>query len=296
MDTELLKGVSRSFYLSMAWLPPAMRHSISLGYMLARATDSVADTSAADPGLRAEVLRQMGRCVAGDATPDERQELEHTLAAQMAPQQHKESESRLLQSFGQCLQELAQTPPGEAALVRRVLATIVEGQLWDLTYFTPECTTVQDDAMTARYTYLVAGCVGEFWTLLGRETLGDAFCPAERAELMCAAGVRYGRGLQLINILRDMEEDAARGRRYLCSPPVLWQDRAERYLRDGLDYAERLGGFRLRFASMLPALLGLRTLGLIRRRRGQERVKIPRRAVYACMLQAAWRAARGRRK
>ena len=35
MDWALLKSVSRSFYLSMVWLPPAMRRGIALGYMLA---------------------------------------------------------------------------------------------------------------------------------------------------------------------------------------------------------------------------------------------------------------------
>ena len=50
----------------------------------------------------------------------------------------------------------------------------------------------------------------------------------------------------------------------------------------------RLRGFRLRFASMLPALIGLRTIQLLRQRPEGERVKVPRRTVYACMLQAVW--------
>ena len=286
MDRALLKSVSRSFYLSMAWLPPAMRHSVALGYMLARATDSVADTSNAAVQERADVLRQMARAVAGEENPAA---LCDTLARRMAPAQDKPAEATLLRRFAEFLQELETTPEAERALIRRVLATIVEGQLWDLTYFTPDCTAVADDAMTDLYSYRVAGCVGEFWTRLGRAAMGDGFCPAEREEIMCEAAVRYGKGLQLINILRDMQEDAARGRSYLCSAPAVWIERAERYLADGIDYSLRLRGFRLRFASMLPALIGRKTLRLIRARQGTERVKIPRRAVYACMLQAAWR-------
>ena len=286
MDRALLKSVSRSFYLSMAWLPPAMRHSVALGYMLARATDSVADTSNAAVQERADVLRQMARAVAGEENPAA---LCDTLARRMAPAQGKPAEATLLRRFAEFLQELESTPEAERELIRRVLATIVEGQLWDLTYFTPDCTAVADDAMTDLYTYRVAGCVGEFWTRLGRTAMGDGFCPAEREEIMCEAAVRYGKGLQLINILRDMQEDAARGRSYLCSAPAVWIERAERYLADGIDYSLRLRGFRLRFASMLPALIGRKTLRLIRARQGTERVKIPRRAVYACMLQAAWR-------
>lgn len=286
MDRALLKGVSRSFYLSMAWLPPAMRQSVALGYMLARATDSVADTSTAAVGERADVLRQMGRVLAGEE--EDAAALCGTLAHRMAPAQAKPAEAELLRRFAELLHELAAAPREQRALIRRVLASIVEGQLWDLTYFTPACSTVEDDAMTDLYTYRVAGCVGEFWTLLGRAALGDAFCPAARVEIMREAAVRYGKGLQLVNILRDMQEDAARGRRYLCTDPAVWADRAERYLADGVDYARRLGTFRLRFAAALPALIGRKTLRLIRARKGTEHVKIPRRAVYASMLKAVW--------
>ena len=286
MDRELLKRVSRSFFLSMAWLPPAMRDAVALAYMLARATDSVADTSTADVQERADALQRMGRIIAGEG--EDAAALCQTLAERLAPAQDKASEAELLRCFPRLLQELDAAPAALRGLIRRVLATIIEGQLWDLTYFTPDCTAVADDATTDLYAYRVAGCVGEFWTRLGRESLGDAFCPAARVEIMCQAAVRYGKGLQLVNILRDLQEDAARGRQYLASDPAVWADRAERYLADGIDYARRLGGFRLRFASMLPALLGVKTLRLIRARKGTERVKIPRRAVYASMLRAAW--------
>lgn len=287
MDRELLKRVSRSFYLSMAWLPPAMRDAVALAYMLARATDSVADTSTADVQERADALQRMDRVIAGEG--EDAAALCQTLAERLASAQDKASEAELLRCFPRLLQELDAAPAAQRELIRRVLATIIEGQLWDLTYFAPDCTAVADDAMTDLYAYRVAGCVGEFWTRLGRTAMGDGFCPAEREEIMCEAAVRYGKGLQLVNILRDMQEDAARGRSYLCSAPAVWIERAERYLADGIDYSLRLRGFRLRFASMLPALIGRKTLRLIRARQGTERVKIPRRAVYACMLQAAWR-------
>ena len=292
MDRELLKRVSRSFYLSMAWLPPAMRDAVALAYMLARATDSVADTSTAAVQDRADALRRMAGVIAG-AGEENTAALCQTLADRLAPAQDKPAEAELLRRFPQLLQELDAAPEDRRELIRGVLATIIQGQLWDLTYFTADCTAVADDAMTDLYAHRVAGCVGEFWTRLGRAALGEAFCPAEREDIMCQAAVRYGKGLQLVNILRDMQEDAARGRRYLCSDPAVWADRAERYLADGIDYARRLGGFRLRFASMLPALLGIKTLRLIRTRNGTARVKIPRRAVYASMLRAAWCACTG---
>ena len=299
MDFELLKAVSRSFYLSMVWLPPAMRRGIALGYMLARATDSVADTSTAAPGKRAEILRQMRRAVLGTLPPDELALLLQALRGEMADAQTNPSEATLLRRFGECLEQLEQVSDVELQLLRRVLSLIVKGQLWDLTYF-DDHEVVESADETMRYTYLVAGCVGEFWTDLGLATLGEKFCPPERRDIMAQAAARYGQGLQLVNILRDIEEDAARGRAYLASfrgksetysckdSLEMWRNRAFRYLRDGRDYARRLGTFRLRFTAMLPALLGQKTLRLITQRAGEERVKISRKAVYATLIQAAW--------
>src|ERR1041385_7652516 len=42
--TDLLKQVSRSFYLTMRVLPAAIRSQIGVAYLLARATDTIADT------------------------------------------------------------------------------------------------------------------------------------------------------------------------------------------------------------------------------------------------------------
>ncbi len=291
LTTDLLKAVSRSFYLSMHALPPAMRRGVSLGYLLARATDCVADTSAAPAVRRAEVLRLMGEAVAGHLSPEAERELLVCLQGEMAEAQHHPAERRLLQRFGEALAALRACPPEEQLLVQQVLAPIVEGQLWDIEYFEERAAVTTDD-QTLSYCYQVAGCVGEFWTALGYATMGAHFAPPEARELMMQAGMRYGRGLQLVNILRDEAEDAARGRCYLASDRRLWLTRAGRWLADGVDYSRRLGSFRLRFASMLPALIGRQTLELLCRREttppGAHKVKITRRAVYACMLRAGW--------
>lgn len=286
---EILKEVSRSFYLSMVWLPSRMRRGVAAGYLLARAADSVADSSSANVSIRVRTLEKMGEAVEGKLSEEEESQLLGALSGAMADAQSKVSERRLLQRYGDCLALMRSLPEGEKDLVCRVLTNITKGQLWDLTFFA-QGSSVTSDEQTFSYTYWVAGCVGEFWTRLGAVVLGDRFCKPSHVDLLTEAGVRYGRGLQLINILRDMEEDEALGRSYICSESSLerWQSRAERYLMDGLDYARRLRMFRLRFTAALPALIGMRTLRLIRRRRGKERVKTSRSAVYWCVVQAAW--------
>lgn len=285
LTRELLMAVSRSFYLTISHLPAEMREGIAVAYLLARATDSVADTAAASVSRRAEVLRKMAAAIAGQ----EGQSSELMAELRCLPVAENPSEAELLSRFDEALAALRALPDAQQVLVRHVLSIITEGQLWDLTFF-EEHTCVLSDEQTRRYTYRVAGCVGKFWTRLGLATMGERFCDPATAEDMEEAGQRYGCGLQLVNILRDREEDARRGRSYLCSDSAVWADRAERYLRDGVDYSRRLGTFRLRFACMLPALLGLKTLSALRHARPGKRVKISRGAVYASVMRALWAA------
>lgn len=281
-DDALLREVSRSFYLTIRHLPEAMRPAIAAGYLLARASDSVADTSTASPAQRRAVLELMHRAATGRADADDLERLFMQLSGPMAQAQPKAEEYRLLRRFGDCLLMAEALPEPQRVLVREVLDTIIAAQAEDT-----EAPQYSEEAQTLRYADAVAGCVGVFWTRLGYAAMGGHFADPAAQDVMEQAGLRYGRGLQLINMLRDEEEDAARGRRYLAGASrELWCDRAERYLRDGVDYARRLRSFRLRFATLLPALLGLRTLRLLRRRKGTERVKISRAAVYLSLLAA----------
>lgn len=66
---HLLSAVSRSFYLSMRFLPREMRPGVAVGYLLARATDTVADAVDMDCRERLALLRMMGETVAGLCLP-----------------------------------------------------------------------------------------------------------------------------------------------------------------------------------------------------------------------------------
>ncbi len=62
----LLKGVSRSFYLTLRILPAGMRDPVGLAYLLARAAGTIADTGADSPaaaaGAAAGAARPRERC------------------------------------------------------------------------------------------------------------------------------------------------------------------------------------------------------------------------------------------
>lgn len=277
----LLKSVSRTFYLSIKWLPEAMRPGIAVAYLLARATDSAADAKGLSHRQRTQALQTMREAVLSGSRCHLPPEL---CAAADTP-----AESVLLRRFDEILRTMRTLPSGQVSLVQDVLSPIIQGQMWDISFF-EEHSRVLSDEQTRIYIYRVAGCAGRFWTRLGRLTLGDAFCSAEQVDFLEQAATRYGCGLQLVNILRDREEDISqRGRDYLCSDPVEWMNRAERYLADGADYARRIRSRRVRMATVLPALLGLRTLAELRQFPPPgKRVKISRMSVYLCVIRAAF--------
>jgi farnesyl-diphosphate farnesyltransferase len=97
--------------------------------------------------------------------------------------------------------------------------------------------------------------------------------------------------LQLVNVLRDEAEDLAIGRRYLPTPErAAWLRSAHEGLRCGLRYCLALEGRRLRIASALPALIGVRTLTRLETagaRGSAERVKVPRGEVRGLLARLA---------
>ncbi len=300
LGKQILKGVSRSFYLTLRLLPGPMRGAASLGYLLARVTDTLADSGTVPLEVRLACLDAFSRSLADksqirrwpmavlNAVPDER-------------------ERQLLESSEDLVAWLRALPEAEALLVQEVIAIIVSGQRLDLERFA-EATrekpvTLRDEAALDDYTWRVAGCVGAFWTELGFLTLGEKFSTAPKQQLL-DHGVAYGKGLQRVNILRDVAADLAVGRCYL---PVADPRDAEalrethqrvlisalEMLTEGECYAKLLVSRRLRAATVLPARLGRLTLEPMRGKSWhelQQRVKLPRSKVYQELLRAMLKA------
>src|SRR5436305_3115165 len=70
--TDLLKEVSRSFYLTLRVLPASVRPQISLAYLLARTTDTIADTELVPIAKRLQALDELrGRILGSRSEPVE---------------------------------------------------------------------------------------------------------------------------------------------------------------------------------------------------------------------------------
>ncbi len=98
----VLRSVSRSIYISIRLLPPKLRHPIGLAYLLARATDSVADTVQIASPVRGETLSDLALITQGEIAPDALADL----VASFAPLQTNQAEQTLIEALPDCVEEL----------------------------------------------------------------------------------------------------------------------------------------------------------------------------------------------
>ena len=278
-EKEILRRTSRSFYLTIRLLPRAVRDDIALAYLLARATDTIADTATAPGGVRRHLLRAARESLG-------RAEIAGYDAAAWAGRHRDVAERSLLLALPDLWRRMGERDESARRPMITVMGSILEGQIFDLERFTPEAAPLTGEELE-RYTYLVAGSVGEFWTDLCAARLGHF--SNEPHKLMGARARHYGQGLQLVNILRDRRMDAALGRVYVPPGEVgPWMEQARRWLQDGADYCAALRSGRLRYATLLPALLGWRTLVLTEAQPASviTPAKVPRRELRQWMRRA----------
>jgi len=328
---DLLRSTSRSFYLTLRVLPSAIRAQIGLAYLLARTTDTIADTEIIPLDQRLEALQKLRERILGQNSAP-------LNFSEFAKQQGLPAEKLLLEKIEGSLTALQNFSEADQKLIRAALKIIISGQELDLQRFggraqaparedarpTTKIIALETDAQLDDYTYRVAGCVGEFWTKMCRAHL---FPHARMDEKQFIAdGIRFGKGLQLVNILRDLPADLKKGRCYLPTEKLerlglfaetllssaneakflplyhKYLDEVESHLRAGWNYTNTLpfSQFRVRLACAWPILIGVKTIAKLRAanvNQLQQRVKVSRsevrgiilRSVLASPFPAAWR-------
>ena len=280
----LLKRVSRAFYLSIRVLPSSLREPVGLAYLLARAADTITDTEALSPEERLNGLLTFRDVVASGRADDDL--IDHLVT--ISEHQLTAAEYHLLDSIPATLDGLARLHTDDRDLVTDIVTRLTEGMEFDLTRFptgrSGQITALDSRSELDRYTYLVAGCVGEFWTRITMSHT-EALVDWDLDE-MSAIGVRFGQALQMTNVLRDLPADLQSGRCYLplewlseigLTPNDLTSPRIRLAARpalargvevalDHFAHAERYVAaiptscVRLRLAAIWPLLMGLATL------------------------------------
>ena len=145
---SILRSVSRSFYLSIRTLPWRLREPVALAYLLARATDTVADTTRIPGTVRAETLQTLSNMIQGKAPRNGIDSLSPEnspvrvahpsrsipvgpivdLVSAFAPLQENATERTLLETLPDCLEWLEQLNAADRDDVRAVLDKITQGQ------------------------------------------------------------------------------------------------------------------------------------------------------------------------
>ena len=195
-------------------VPRTVRAQIGLAYLFARAADTIADTDLIERSRRLTLLKDFKAQFTANlldwATI-------RAIQSALVPHQASTGERALMQRLEECFQLLETLSAEDRHRIRTLMGTLIKGMEMDLTVFpgdsVKDLTAFQTLEELDRYTYYVAGCVGEFWT-----DIVAGHVPSLRAwnvTDMARVGVRFGKGLQLTNILKDVARDLQRGRCYI---------------------------------------------------------------------------------
>lgn len=297
----LLEATSRSFYPTLKYLPKKIRGQIGLLYLLARVADTIADSKHGETDFLLKTLHDYNEVAQGRSSslPD---------FIELSELQTNENEAELLRNVDDVVAGLEVYSKADQKLMLECLDIIVGGQVLDLERFGTAneggtISALSSDEQMDDYAFRVAGCVGIFWSKMSLEHLINL--PPEKEKEFLEKGIRFGKALQMINILRDIPEDLRFGRcyipqqalsRYNLKPEDLmshenidsfrplydeYLDLTNDHLNAAVEYIGMLPEkqFRLKASSMLPVLIGQRTVTLLRTGNilnSEERIKVTR--------------------
>tara|TARA_Y100001954_G_scaffold219629_1_gene253992 strand:+ start:1170 stop:2294 length:1125 start_codon:yes stop_codon:yes gene_type:complete len=283
---KLLETTSRSFYPTLKYLPKKIRGQIGLLYLLARIADTIADSKTGETEVLIDLITKYNDVAQGNSKqlPE---------FSELSKIQENPAEAKLLLNVQPVVDALEVYSKEDQQRMLECLDIIIAGQVLDLQRFgiakdggTISSLDTEDELDD--YTFRVAGCVGVFWTKM---SLAHMFKPTNKKEdFFMEQGIRFGKALQMINIMRDIPEDLRFGRCYVPSPSLekigltpesllekdsiqtfrplydSYLDITDAHLDAAIEYILMIPGiqFRSRAACMLPVLVGQRTVSLLR--------------------------------
>ncbi len=263
-QADMLRRVSRTYALTIPRLPPGLREVVANAYLLCRIADTIEDEPGLPPARKEMLLRDFAACVAGRADAD-------ALAAKLAAPLSDAvpaGERALVENTARIARIMHAFPPVRRRAIERCLQAMTLGMIEFRRKDAGK--GLRDLAELERYCHHVAGVVAIM--------LAELFCEyspatAARRDALLALAPRYGQGLQMTNILKDIWADLARGDCWL--PRELF--RARGFDLDDLRAADNGPGFAAGFEALTAAAhhqlrQGLRFILLIpRRERGIRR-------------------------
>lgn len=183
----MLKETSRTFFIPISFLEPVLKKTVGSAYLCMRAIDELEDHPELEDEVKSRLLRETSKML---HLPFDREAYE----AMLKPYKHMlpEVSLRLADWISVC-------PPEIAPEVLESTAEMAEGMAkWVDRKFVIRTREDLDD-----YTYYVAGLVGTM--------LSDLWKWHDNTETDPQLAIGFGRGLQAVNMLRNLDEDRERG-------------------------------------------------------------------------------------
>jgi farnesyl-diphosphate farnesyltransferase len=198
---RMLIGVSRTFALTIPQLPEDLRRAVGNAYLLCRVADTIED----DAGLTAEQkTHHLQTFIDILDTDSGAEEFARELHLRLDPSTPA-AEQELIRGCARVLRITRGLDQQQQAAIARCVTIMGRGM--DRFEHNRSPNGLETLTDHADYCYVVAGVVGEMLT--------ELFCghsdriDARREELMSRA-VRFGQGLQMTNILKDVWVDSGR--------------------------------------------------------------------------------------
>ena len=213
----VLKETSRTFYLPVVRLPSGLREAVACGYLCMRGLDEIEDHPDLSAETKAELLGRLSLAFQGQTSLGsfDRRPIDDALEPHRA----------VLPEVSLRLADWARLAP--AAIAPRI---------WDaasamadrMAYWAGQNWRIGSLEDLDRYTFSVAGSVGIM--------LCDLLAFFDGAQVDRSQAILFGRGLQVVNIIRNRPEDLARGIDFF--PPGYTAERLAAYARECLERAE----------------------------------------------------------
>jgi farnesyl-diphosphate farnesyltransferase len=189
-------------------LPPGLGDAVCIAYLLCRTVDTVEDDRSLAPAARGPLFGAFDSALAWAASGQVRTPCAFEDLAK-ATALGADADRELCVSAGAVFRAFAALPTAQRRVIEpRVLEMSAGMRVYSQRADAEGGLRLRDIEDLERYCYYVAGTVGALLT--------DLFlleCPVEPARLseLVSRATRFGTGLQLVNILKDVAEDAQRG-------------------------------------------------------------------------------------
>ena len=212
-QNAILPHVSRTFALTIPYLPGSLAHVVGNSYILCRIADTIEDDPALTVAQKTEFLQLFSEVVAGREEPT-------LIPERVSPclsDWTLEAERDLVANTPIIVGITHDCTPNQRAIMERCISIMSAGMA-------EYCKTKQLAQLEHLndYCYYVAGVVGELLT--------DLFCDfsdsiAQSRDKLMKMSVSFGKGLQMVNILKDVWVDASRGVTWL--PAALFNSKTK---------------------------------------------------------------------